>query len=56
MILTQMPLVNTKEDFWALIQEHNVHTIVMLNNVTETEVCVKLPNLYSEIVWKGPKI
>ena len=40
MILTQMPLDNTKDDFWALIQEHNVHTIVMLNNLTEVEVCV----------------
>ena len=40
MILTQMPLDNTKDDFWALIKEHNVHTVVMLNNLTETEVCV----------------
>ena len=40
MILTQMPLANTKDDFWALIQQQEVHTIVMLNNVIEAEVCV----------------
>ena len=40
MILTQMPLANTKDDFWALIQQHKVDTIVMLNNITEAEVSV----------------
>ena len=38
LILTQMPLKNTKDDFWALVQKHDVHIIVMLNTVDEAEV------------------
>ncbi|XP_060595140.1 receptor-type tyrosine-protein phosphatase kappa-like [Ruditapes philippinarum] len=35
-IITQTPLETTKEDFWDLIWEHDVHTIVMMNNIKET--------------------
>ena len=38
LILTQMPLKNTKDDFWSLVEKHDVHTIVMLNTVNEAEV------------------
>jgi len=37
-IITQMPLSTTKTDFWRLVEEHDVHIIVMMNNVSETEV------------------
>jgi protein tyrosine phosphatase len=37
-IITQTPLETTKEDFWDLIWEHDVHTIVMMNNIKETVV------------------
>ncbi|XP_060587164.1 receptor-type tyrosine-protein phosphatase kappa-like [Ruditapes philippinarum] len=35
-IITQTPLETTKEDFWDLIWEHDVHTVVMMNNIKET--------------------
>ncbi|XP_053395786.1 receptor-type tyrosine-protein phosphatase T-like [Mercenaria mercenaria] len=35
-IITQTPLESTKEDFWGLVWEHDVHTIVMMNDITET--------------------
>ncbi|XP_053395029.1 receptor-type tyrosine-protein phosphatase kappa-like isoform X2 [Mercenaria mercenaria] len=35
-IITQTPLESTKDDFWGLVWEHDVHTIVMMNNITET--------------------
>ncbi|XP_060587159.1 receptor-type tyrosine-protein phosphatase epsilon-like [Ruditapes philippinarum] len=35
-IITQTPLETTKEDFWDLIWEHDVHTIVMMNNIKES--------------------
>ncbi|XP_060587158.1 receptor-type tyrosine-protein phosphatase T-like [Ruditapes philippinarum] len=35
-IITQTPLETTKEDFWDLIWEHDVHTIVMMNNLKES--------------------
>ncbi|XP_052777233.1 receptor-type tyrosine-protein phosphatase epsilon-like [Mya arenaria] len=31
-IVTQTPLEATKTDFWRLVAEHNVHTVVMMNN------------------------
>ncbi|XP_053395795.1 uncharacterized protein LOC123524141 [Mercenaria mercenaria] len=40
-IITQAPLESTKEDFWRLVWEHDIHTIVMMNNkqeIMETEV------------------
>ena len=33
-----MPLENTKSDFWGLVKEHDVHTIVMFNTVEEAGV------------------
>ena len=38
LILTQMPLESTKDDFWVLVRDHAVHTIVMMNTVSEAEV------------------
>ena len=37
-IITQTPLKSTKDDFWKLVHEHGVRTIVMMNNKAETEV------------------
>ncbi|XP_052777592.1 uncharacterized protein LOC128214917 [Mya arenaria] len=34
-IVTQTPLEVTKTDFWRLVVEHDVHTIVMMNNRSE---------------------
>ncbi|WAR24508.1 PTPRU-like protein [Mya arenaria] len=34
-IVTQTPLEATKTDFWRLVVEHDVHTIVMMNNRSE---------------------
>ncbi|XP_052777696.1 receptor-type tyrosine-protein phosphatase mu-like isoform X2 [Mya arenaria] len=34
-IVTQTPLEMTKTDFWRLVVEHDVHTIVMMNNRSE---------------------
>ncbi|WAR24562.1 PTPRU-like protein, partial [Mya arenaria] len=34
-IITQTPLEVTKTDFWRLVVEHDVHTIVMMNNSNE---------------------
>ncbi|VDI22601.1 receptor-type tyrosine-protein phosphatase T [Mytilus galloprovincialis] len=34
-IVTQMPLEQTKIDLWRLVYDHNIHTIVMLNQVKE---------------------
>ncbi|XP_052778123.1 receptor-type tyrosine-protein phosphatase alpha-like [Mya arenaria] len=34
-IVTQTPLEATKTDFWRLVVEHDVHTIVMINNRSE---------------------
>ncbi|XP_052776954.1 uncharacterized protein LOC128214498 isoform X2 [Mya arenaria] len=34
-IVTQTPLEATKTDFWRLVVEHDVHTIVMMNNKSE---------------------
>ncbi|XP_071954377.1 receptor-type tyrosine-protein phosphatase T-like [Antedon mediterranea] len=31
-VVTQAPMPNTVSDFWRLIYEYNLHTIVMLNN------------------------
>ena len=33
-----MPLENTKNDFWGLVIEHDVNTIVMFNTVEEAGV------------------
>ena len=35
-----MPLQNTRTDFWVLIREYDVHTIVMMNAVSEAEVSI----------------
>jgi len=37
-IITQMPLSTTKNDFWRLVEEHDVHTIVMMNSLSEVQV------------------
>jgi len=42
-IITQMPLSTTKTDFWRLVEEHDVHTIVMMNNESEAKVSVIQP-------------
>ncbi|XP_071163526.1 receptor-type tyrosine-protein phosphatase alpha-like isoform X8 [Mytilus edulis] len=34
-IVTQLPLEQTKIDLWRLVYDHNIHTIVMLNQVKE---------------------
>ncbi|WAR24853.1 PTPRT-like protein, partial [Mya arenaria] len=36
-IVTQTPLEATKTDFWRLVVEHNVHTVVMMNNKSMME-------------------
>jgi len=41
-----MPLSTTKTDFWRLVEEHDVHTIVMMNNESEAKVSVVQPNMY----------
>ena len=38
LIMTQMPLESTKHDFWVLVRDYAVHTIVMMNTVSEAEV------------------
>jgi len=40
-IITQMPLSTTKTDFWRLVEEHDVHTIVMMNSLAEVQVRVQ---------------
>ena len=40
-ISTQMPLSTTKNDFWRLVEEHDVHTIVMMNALSEVQVRVQ---------------
>jgi len=47
-IITQMPLSTTKTDFWRLVEEHNVHVIVMLNNVSES----KVEHFFSVFYWE----
>ena len=34
-ILTQAPLDNTVEDFWCMISQYEIGTIVMLNSLKE---------------------
>lgn len=34
-ILTQAPLDNTIGDFWRMISQYNIGTVVMLNNLKE---------------------
>jgi len=41
-IITQMPLSTTKADFWRLVEEHDVHTIVMMKNLSKVQVRVQL--------------
>ena len=36
-ILTQAPLDNTIEDFWRMVLQCDVGTVVMLNNLEEGE-------------------
>ncbi|XP_076372995.1 tyrosine-protein phosphatase 69D-like [Tachypleus tridentatus] len=36
-IITQDPLENTKMDFWRMIKEHNIKTVVMLSELGEGE-------------------
>ncbi|KAL4236494.1 hypothetical protein ACF0H5_004880 [Mactra antiquata] len=35
-IITQTPLVETKQDFWRLVWEYNIHLIIMMNSIEET--------------------
>ena len=38
-ILTQAPLPNTTEDFWRMVSQYDVSTVVMLNDLRkESEV------------------
>ena len=36
-VLTQLPLVNTVDDFWQLIVAENISSIVMLDAVTPVD-------------------
>ena len=46
-ILTQAPLQNTIEDFWIMIVNYDIRTIVMLNTHEEgNEVSMHKTNLY----------
>ena len=36
-ILTQAPLDNTVEDFWCMISQYEISTIVMLNSLKEDQ-------------------
>ena len=35
-----MPMSTTKKDFWRLVEEHDIHTIVMMNSLAEVKVLV----------------
>lgn len=38
--ITQMPLANTVQDFWCLVLEQDVSTIVMMNSFKKDKVHV----------------
>ena len=45
--MTQAPLNNTIEDFWNMVSQYDIGTVVMLNNSKEgKEVDCILPNIY----------
>ncbi|KAK2170179.1 hypothetical protein LSH36_4g21028 [Paralvinella palmiformis] len=50
-VVTQLPLPNTKIDFWRLVYDHDYHTVVMLNELDESDetCCQYWPNEGSEI-------
>ena len=50
-VATQAPLENTVIDFWRLIQEKNIHTIVMLTKLKEKEQ-VYTPIWGFDFPWK----
>ena len=41
-IVTQHPLANTREDFWRMILEKNIATIVTVGPLTDTNVSSKI--------------
>ena len=34
-ILTQAPMSNTTEDFWRMVSQYDISTVVMLNDLRE---------------------
>lgn len=45
--ITQMPLANTVQDFWCLVLEQDVSTIVMMNSFKKDKV-----HVLSKVVYK----
>ena len=52
-IITQMPLSTTKTDFWRLVEEHDVHIMVMMNNESEAKVRLYFFNNYNDFVSRS---
>ena len=36
-VVTQMPLPNTQTDFWRLVYDHQLHSVVMLNELDQSD-------------------
>ncbi|KAJ3647526.1 hypothetical protein Zmor_019398 [Zophobas morio] len=53
-IVTQQPLPNTVEDFWNLVKEFEVNTIVSLNEIDGQDPDTAAGNASSGLVRKGP--
>ena len=54
-ILTQAPLPHTIEDFWQMISDYSIGSVVMLNNLSESGVVSRYgwhKMIYSLLVLK----